>query len=246
MIVGGYPTTVAARLSAMAAARVGSGLVSLLVSEVALPIYASAVTSVMVKPYDSIDAFKALVAEPRINSFVIGPGAGVNEQTTRQTLSLLALSKPIVIDADALTVFQEQPEALFKQLTPECVLTPHEGEFSRLFKRTENKVDSVKLAAQKSNAVVLLKGNKTVIAAPDGTVFVNKNAPIYLATGGSGDVLAGLIAGLMAQGMPTLYAAAAATWIHSEAAKLFGIGLIAEDLPALVPQVLQKLYASES
>lgn len=241
MIVGGYPITGAARLSAMAAARVGSGLVSLLVPEVALPIYASAVTSIMVKPYSSIDAFKTLVAEPRINSFVIGPGAGVNEQTTQQTLSLLALSKPVAIDADALTAFKGDPEMLFAKLKANCVLTPHEGEFCRLFERSDDRVASVQLAAKKSNAIVLLKGHETVIAAPDGTTIINKNAPAYLATGGSGDVLAGLIAGLMAQGMPALYATAAATWIHAEAAKLFGLGLIAEDLPALVPTVLKQL-----
>ena len=242
LVIGGYPLTGASRLSAYAAARIGSGLTTLLVPEVAFAIYASALTSIMVRPFGDIQTFNQTIQDNRISCFLIGPGAGVNEDTRNQALALLKTTKPVVLDADAISVFEDDLAGLKSSIYPSCVLTPHEGEFKRLFELTSDRVLSTQNAAKACGAVVVLKGRETVVAAPDGQTIINSNAPPILATGGSGDVLAGMIAGLIAQGMPAFYAAAAATWTHGEAAKLFGLGLIAEDLPPLLPQVLKKLY----
>ena len=241
LIVGGYPLTGASRLSAYAAARVGSGLTTLFVPEVAFAIYAGAMTSIMVKPFGDIETFNQFIHDTRITCFLIGPGAAAHEDTCSQSLQLLATHKPVVLDADALTVFQGALTLLSSHLHDNCVLTPHEGEFKRLFSLTDNRVESAQLAAKACGAVIVLKGSKTIIAAPNGQTIVNDHAPPTLATGGAGDVLAGLIAGLIAQGMPTFDAACAAVWIHGEAANLYGIGLIAEDLPPLLLQVLKAL-----
>lgn len=243
MIVGGYPLTGASRLSAYAAARVGSGLTTLLVPEVSFAIVASTLTSIMVRPFGDIETFNQTIKDSRISCFLIGPGAGVSDDTRDQALALLKTTKPVVLDADAITVFQNNLAALTSNINQDCVLTPHVGEFKRLFELTDNKVRSAQHAANECGAVIVLKGSETIIAAPDGNTIVNDNAPPTLATGGSGDVLAGIITGLIAQGMPSFYAAAAATWMLGEAAKLFGLGLLAEDLPLLLPQVLKKLHS---
>ena len=151
-----------------------------------------------------------------------------------------------MLDADAITVFENDLVSLKNAIKGACILTPHEGEFSRLFSLDDHRVKSAKNAAQTSGAIVVLKGSETIIAAPDGRVIVNRNAPATLATAGSGDVLAGIITGLLAQGMQPYFAAAAATWLHGEAANTFGIGLLAEDLPVMLPKVLEKLYAKKS
>lgn len=241
MIIGGYPLTGASRLSAYAAARMGSGLTTLLVPEVAFAIYASALTSIMVKPFGDIETFNHSINGKRITSFLIGPGAGVSDDTRSQSLKLLDTNCPVVLDADALTAFQGELSLLSSYLHANCVLTPHEGEFKRLFSLTDDRVLSAQQAAKVCGAIVVLKGSETVVAAPNGQTMVNNNAPPTLATGGAGDVLAGMIAGLIAQGMPAFEAASAAVWIHGEAAKLFGLGLIAEDLPRLLPKVLKML-----
>jgi hydroxyethylthiazole kinase-like uncharacterized protein yjeF len=241
MIIGGYPLTGASRLSAYAAARMGSGLTTLLVPEVAFAIYASALTSIMVKPFGDIETFNHSINGKRITSFLIGPGASVSDDTRSQSLKLLDTNCPVVLDADALTAFQGELSLLSSYLHANCVLTPHEGEFKRLFSLTDDRVLSAQQAAKVCGAIVVLKGSKTVVAAPNGQTMVNENAPPTLATGGAGDVLAGMIAGLIAQGMPAFEAASAAVWIHGEAAKLFGLGLIAEDLPPLLPKVLKTL-----
>ena len=241
-IIGGYPMTGAAKLSALAAARIGSGLTTILVPQVAFAIYASALTSIMVKPFDDAQTFNQLVEDKRISSFLIGPGAGINDETRAQVLQLLAINRPMVLDADAITAFQGNSALLIKSLHANCVITPHEGEFKRLFTLTEHRVLSAQQAAVECGAVVVLKGSKTLIAAPDGRTIINEDAPPTLAKGGSGDVLAGMIVGLMAQGMMAFDAASAAVWMHAEAARLFGLGLIAEDLPLLLPQVLTHLH----
>ena len=241
MIIGGYPLTGASRLSAYAAARMGSGLTTLLVPEVAFAIYASALTSIMVKPFGDIETFNHSINGKRITSFLIGPGAGVIDDTRSQSLKLLDTNCPVVLDADALTAFQGELSLLSSYLHANCVLTLHESEFKRLFSLTDDRVLSVQQAAKVCGAIVVLKGSETVVAAPNGQTMVNNNAPPTLATGGAGDVLAGMIAGLIAQGMPAFEAASAAVWIHGEAAKLFGLGLIAEDLPRLLPKVLKTL-----
>lgn len=241
LIVGGYPMTGAARLAARAAARAGAGLVTVAVPPVALPVYAAALTSVIVQAVGAPEELRALIADERISAFLIGPGAGINPQTRSAALALLATARPTVIDADAITVFAEDPPALTRAICGACVMTPHEGEFRRLFVYADDKLRRARAAAQQVRAVIVLKGADTVIAGPDGRAIINSNAPPTLATAGSGDVLSGLIAGLLAQGMDAFDAAAAAVWMHGEAAAAFGPGLIAEDLPDALPQVLRKL-----
>lgn len=241
LVVGGDLLTGASRLSAYAAARIGSGVTTLLVPKIAFTVYASALTSVMVKTFDDIDTFNQSITNTRITSFLIGPGAGVSDDTRWQSLKLLANSLPVVLDADAITAFQDDVRVLTNYLHDNCVLTPHEGEFKRLFNLTEDRMLNAQQAAKESGAVIVLKGSETIIAAPDGRTVINDNAPPTLATAGSGDVLAGMIAGLIAQGMPAFEASAAAVWMHGEAANLFGLGLIAEDLPDQLPKVLQTL-----
>ena len=243
MIIGGYPLTGAARLAAMAAARAGAGLTTVIAPEIAFPIYASALTSVMVRPFKTLEDFEKLISDKRNSAYLIGPGAGVNDETRQHALSILNTGKPTVLDADAISVFENDLASLKNAIKGVCILTPHEGEFSRLFKLDSDRIKSAKNAAQESGTIVVLKGSETIIAAPDGRVIVNRNAPATLATGGSGDVLAGIITGLLAQGMEPYFAAAAATWLHGEAANTFGIGLLAEDLPMMLPTVFKKLYA---
>ncbi len=243
LVVGGQSLTGASRLSACAAARIGSGVTTLLVPKVAFTVYASALTSIMVRSFDDIESFNQSITNTKITSFLIGPGAGVTYDTRMQSLKLLATSLPVVLDADAITAFQDDVRVLTNYLHSNCVLTPHEGEFKRLFNLTEDRMLTAQKAARDCGAVIVLKGSETIIAAPDGKTVINDNAPPTLATAGSGDVLAGMIAGLIAQGMPAFEASAAAVWMHGEAANLFGLGLIAEDLPGLLPQVLQKLHS---
>jgi len=241
LISGGYPVTGAARLAARAAARAGSGLTTIAVPEIALPIYAAALTSIMIAPLASTADFAALLADPRITAFLIGPGAGVGEQTRARTLAMLATRRATVIDADAITSFKEHRSELDRAISGPCVLTPHEGEFARLFETGGDKLARARVAAQRSGAVIVLKGRDTVIASPDGRAIINTNAPPNLATAGSGDVLAGIVLGLLAQGMEPFLASAAAVWLHGAAAALFGAGLLAEDLPELLPRVLRDL-----
>ena len=233
--------TGAARMAARAAARSGAGLTTIVVAPDALPVYAAALESVMVRPIASSDDIDDLVADRRVSSFLIGPGAGVDEITRGRVLTLLASGKPAVLDADAITVFRDDPTVLFNEVAGPCVITPHEGEFAHIFEVTGDRVARTCVAAKCSGAIIVLKGAQTVIAAPDGRSIVNLNAPPTLATAGAGDVLAGIIVGLLAQGMDAFLASAAATWIHGAAASSFGPGLIAEDLPDLLPAVLRGL-----
>ncbi len=241
LLVGGYPMTGAARMAARAAARVGAGLTTIGVPERALPIYAAALTSIMVHPLGTDEDLGALLADPRYTACLIGPGAGVNDSTRARALQMLASGKAVLLDADAITAFASQPEQLFTAIRSPCVITPHEGEFKRLFDIDGDKLTRARAAARRSGAVIVLKGSDTVIAAPDGRASINSNAPATLATAGSGDVLGGLILGLLAQGMDCFLAACAAVWMHGAAAATFGPGLLAEDLPDLIPGVLRQL-----
>jgi ADP-dependent NAD(P)H-hydrate dehydratase / NAD(P)H-hydrate epimerase len=241
LLIGGYPMTGAARMAARAAARAGAGLTTIAVARAALDVYAAALTSIMVRPLDESADLAPLLADARFSAFLIGPGAGVGERTRERTLALLATGRPVLLDADALSVFADQPQSLFAAIHGPCVLTPHEGEFTRLFKVTGDKLTRARAAAAASGAVVVLKGADTVIAAPDGRAILNSNAPPSLATAGAGDVLGGFILGLLAQRMDAFHAAAAAVWMHGAAAADFGPGLLAEDLPDLLPAVLRRL-----
>jgi ADP-dependent NAD(P)H-hydrate dehydratase / NAD(P)H-hydrate epimerase len=242
VICGGTRMTGAARLAAEAARRAGAGLLTILAEREALPIYAMASAGHLVRtlqPDGSIPA--AILRDPRVTAMLIGPGAGVEEATLQRVLSALAAGKPLVLDADALTVFAERPSSLLSALTGAEILTPHEGEFLRLFGEEGGRLQRVRNAAAIAGCVILLKGADTVIAAPDGRAIINSNAPADLATAGTGDVLAGIILGLRAQGMPPFEAASAGAWLHGAAAQEVGPGLIAEDLPGALRAALRAL-----
>jgi len=245
LLCGGYPMTGAARMAARAAARAGAGLTTIAVPDAGLPVYATALTSIMVRPLAQPDDLSRLLADARFSALLIGPGAGVTETTRALALAMLASGRPVLLDADAISVFADRPRDLFAAIRTACVLTPHEGEFARLFNASGDKLARARAAARLSGAVIVLKGADTVIAAPDGRAIVNSNAPPTLATAGSGDVLGGIILGLLAQGMDAFLAAAAAVWLHGAAAADFGPGLLAEDLADLLPGVLHRLGAEQ-
>ncbi len=242
---GDVASTGATRLAAMASLRIGAGLVSVLTNKEALPIYASTLTAVMTKLVESCADYSAFVKDDKVTTLLLGPANGVSEETKKRILAALETKKPTVLDADALSSFEGNVQKLSHALHGYAVLTPHEGEFAKLFGNApyeEERVSAALYAAEQTGAVIVLKGRHTVIASPDGKqCVINKNAPPYLATAGSGDVLAGMIAGLLAQSMPAFEASCAAVWMHGEAANQFGRGLIAEDLPHLLPSVMQSL-----
>lgn len=246
LLYGGYPMTGASRMAARAAARSGAGLTTIAVPEHAFAIYAAALTSIMVQPLAQNEDFPRLLSDPRYTAFSIGPGAGLGDATRLRALDILNTGKPVVIDADAISVFASRPEELFQAIHGACVMTPHEGEFKRIFAVSGDKVARARHAARRSGAVIVLKGADTVIAAPDGRAIINSNAPSTLATAGSGDVLGGFILGLLTQNMDAFAAAAAAVWLHGAAAAGFGAGLMAEDLPDLLPAVLRELGQAAS
>ena len=237
-------STGAARLAARGGLRIGAGLVTVLSPPEALPINASHLEAVMLRPFET--DLELEQAAKDVDAAVIGPAAGVGEPTLLNVLALARTGAALVLDADAITVFREDPDELFSLLDRDDVLTPHPGEFERLFPGllagSPERITAARRAAEKAGAVVLLKGSDTVIAAPDGRCAVNANGSPWLATAGSGDVLAGFIGGLVAQGMESFEAACAGAWIHAEAADLHGPGLISEDLPGLAPAVLRRLF----
>lgn len=243
LVVGGDTMLGAPRLASLAAARVGAGLVTLAVPPDAWPIQAAALTSVVVQALPQSGELDDVLMDTRRNALLIGPGMGVSARTQTQVLALLASERPSVLDADALSAFESEPHRLLGAVHAGCVLTPHEGEFARLFDCVGSKLERAREAARSSGTVLVLKGADTVIAHPDGRAVINANAPPELATGGSGDVLAGLILGLLAQGMIPFYAACAAVYLHGLAARQVGPGLIAEDLPTVMPAVLRTLRA---
>ena len=243
-VVGGNLwSTGAARLAARAGLRIGAGLVTLMCGSDALAVNAAHLSAVMLRPFDSDLELEEAVASA--DAAVIGPAAGINHDTYLNLMALARTGAALVIDADALTVFRDDPGALFSALDRDDVLTPHEGEFERVFPgllaAQPERISAARKAAERAGAVVLLKGPDTVVAAPDGRACVNTETTPWLATAGSGDVLAGFIGGLLAQGMETFEAASAAVWIHSQAGLKFGPGLISEDLPDLAPAVLRDL-----
>ncbi len=242
VVSGPAHATGAARLAARGALRIGAGLVSVASPPESVAANAAQLTAVMVKPFTDLGG---LLSDKRLNAVVLGPGLGVGEGTREMVRAVLATKAAVVLDADALTSFQDAPETMLSLLREPCVLTPHEGEFGRVFgdllTDSQNKIEAARTAAARAGCTVLLKGPDTVIAAPDGRAIVNTNAPATLATAGSGDVLAGFTGGLMAQHANSFDAAAMAAWLHGEAARRFGPGLIAEDLPEALPFVLAQL-----
>jgi NAD(P)H-hydrate epimerase len=245
VVSGPVHATGAARLAARAALRVGAGLVSVASPQGAVAANAAHLTAIMIKPFSGSGGLSDLLKDERLNSVVIGPGVGVGRATQELVGAVLATKASVVLDADALTSFKDEPKNLFLQLRENCVLTPHEGEFERIFPgllgESASRIEAVRAAAAAAKCTVLLKGPDTAIASPDGRTIVNSHAPATLATAGSGDVLSGLIGGLMAQGVDSYKAAACAAWLHGEAAFQFGPGLIAEDLPEAIPDALSAL-----
>ena len=244
LIIGGYPMAGASRLAARAAMRVGSGMVTVAVPPHGVNAYVSAMEYAVVLPLLETDPIIDIVKQRKISAILLGPGLGVSDQTRSRVLEVLQCGVPVVLDADAFTSFSNDPEELFESIIGPCIITPHEGEFVRLFDLDGPKSERAQQAAHISHSTVVLKGSSTIIASTEGSPIVNANAPASLSTAGTGDVLAGMIVGLIAQGMTPFDAAAAATWIHAEAARRFGIGLIAQDLPDLIPAVMRDLYAS--
>lgn len=267
VVSGPADSTGAARLAARGALRIGAGLVTVIGSAAATAVNAARLTAVMTRVAGTPKAIEAFLSDRRRNSVLIGPGAGVGSDTAESVLAALASSAAAVLDADALTSFSpagatssapgpfgfignalgdnRERGQLFSAIRARAapvVLTPHEGEFARLFPgATGSKLERARAAAAESGAILILKGPDTVIAAPDGRAVINENAPPTLATAGSGDVLAGFIVGLLAQHMPAFEAACAAVWLHGDCAARFGPGLIAEDLPEMLPGVLAGL-----
>jgi NAD(P)H-hydrate epimerase len=238
--------TGAARLAAVAALRSGAGLVTVFSPKDAAEENAAHLTAVMLRETDEVAAIAEALADRRFAAALIGPGAGVGSATKERVLTILKSAAAAILDADALTSFEGDEALLFASLRENDVLTPHSGEFARLFADIDpksGKVAAARRAAQAAKAIVVLKGADTVIAAPDGRALINTNAPYDLATAGAGDVLAGLIAGMRAQGMPGFEAAGSGVWLHGAAAQIAGPGLIAEDLPAALPQVFRTLFA---
>lgn len=229
--------TGASRLTAQAALAVGAGLVTLVGEHEALKEHAAHVTAIML-----CEADKHLsMIDDRIRAAAIGPGAGVSDATRDTVLHLLRRGLPLVLDADALTCFADSPAELFAALHDQTVLTPHEGEFARLFPAVDlaDRLTAARLAAEVSGALILLKGPETVVAAPDGRLAINHHAAPWLATAGSGDVLAGLVCGLLAQGNTAFEAACIGAWLHGDIGVRGGPGLTADRMAGLIPLVLK-------
>ena len=241
-ILGGRDMCGAALLSAAASRRVGVGLVQIESVPEGLGVYKQHSLGILTKPV--LSAFE-FAADSRYTTALIGPGSGRNEFTREAVLSWLAQKKTCVLDADALHVFKDDPQTLFDHLHDQVVLTPHEGEFSSLFKVNGTKIQKVQYAAKLSGAIVLLKGADTVIAHPLGLTIVQEETCYDLASGGTGDVLAGIIAGLLAGKMSPLAAAAMGVYIHVRAAQQIGFGLLAEDIPDRLPDIMKEFRTSD-
>jgi hydroxyethylthiazole kinase-like uncharacterized protein yjeF len=253
VVSGGLASTGAARLAARGALRAGAGVVTIASPREALAVNAAQNLAVMARPVDGASELAAFLSDARRNVVVLGPGGGVGALMRDLVLTALAGERGVVLDADALTSFAEYPgklgDAVKTRAHSPAVITPHEGEFGRLFERvpdvvgSASKLERARAAAAWLGAVVVLKGPDTVVAAPDGRAAIADNAPAWLATAGSGDVLAGFVAAMLAQGAPAFEAAAAAVWLHGDAALQVGPGLIAEDLPEAIPAVYRQLFS---
>lgn len=242
-VLGGAEMTGAASLASISALRMGAGLVSIFSVPQVANVYRGVCPSLIVREIENYSALAESLTGKH-NAVLIGPGAGMAERVglRKCILNVLNLGRVTVLDADALNVFEGQAGQLFENLHEKCVLTPHAGEFARLFPDIKgNHEEQAKAAAARAGCVIVLKGQQTVIAGADGKCVVNDNGTPWLASAGTGDVLAGMIAGLAAnQEIPVFDAACAAVWFHGRAAEIFGAGLISSDLPAILPKVWQE------
>ncbi|MBW9090201.1 NAD(P)H-hydrate dehydratase [Rhizobium wenxiniae] len=244
---GPAASTGAARLSALAGLKTGAGLVTVASPEDAMAINADHLTAIMLRQVDGVDDLHAWLEVAKLSAFVLGPAFGIGERTRDFAIALR--NHPLVLDADGITSFRDDPKTLFDAFSsrePHLIMTPHEGEFGRLFPDLAadpnlGKIEKAQKAAERARAVIVYKGADTVIAAPDGRANINSNGPASLATAGSGDVLAGMIGALLAQGMPPFEAACAGVYLHAEAAHLCGPGLTAEDLATQAGKAMAKL-----
>ncbi|MCR9220919.1 MAG: NAD(P)H-hydrate dehydratase [Alphaproteobacteria bacterium] len=249
LAAGGGEMLGAARMAVRAAQRAGAGMVTLAVPHQAAPLYRVSVESAVVRPYRDTRTFADMLTEHNVGGALIGPGLGAGTLTAREkTLAVLRAGLPAVLDADALSLFEDGQQLLFETICGPTLLTPHEGEFRRLFPDLAAeavpdmaKTERARRAAARAGCVVLLKGYDTVIAAQDGRAVINANAPAWLATAGAGDVLAGFAAGLAVQDMPVFEAACAAAWLHGAVGAAVGPGLVADELPDRLPAVLRDL-----
>jgi ADP-dependent NAD(P)H-hydrate dehydratase / NAD(P)H-hydrate epimerase len=245
LIAGGAEMTGAARLAARAAMRIGTGICTIASGPEVSAIYAADNPGILTKPVSNAREFAALLEDDRKNAVLVGPGGGLSRTTRDMALAALDAGRATVLDADALSVFADDAAALHRAVAGKpCLITPHDGEFRRIFRHVGDRLSRARAAAEECGAVVLLKGVDTVIAAPDGRAAINGNAPPDLATAGAGDVLAGIALGLLAQGVDPFDAGCMAAWCHGEAARLFGPGLVAEDIPEGLPAVLRGLKGS--
>ena len=251
VVSGPSSATGAARLTAQAALRSGSGLVTIASPREALAINAAHLTSVMLQEADNPDEICKILEDPRLNCVALGPGLPPTTKTACTVEKVLGMNRRTILDAGALTAFSDIPERVFEKIhhcENDVFLTPHDGEFTRLFPGESilpSKIDRAVAASTKSGATIILKGPDTIVAAPDGQVSVSDNAPPWLSTAGSGDVLTGIIAGLAAQKMDAFEAACAATWFHGEAANRMGPGLISSDLDEGLRQALNCFILQE-
>jgi NAD(P)H-hydrate epimerase len=241
VVLGGTQMTGAARLAAHAAQRIGAGLVTIAADSTVVPLYAAWRADLLVAPVDTPEGFRVLLADRRRNAVLLGPGSGADQRLASAIDAALDAEAGLVLDADSFQVLADRSNGLLSRLGPRVLMTPHEGEFRRVFGEPAPRLAAALGAARTTGATIVLKGSDTIIAGPDGVAAVNTGAPPDLATAGSGDVLAGLAVGLLANRLPPMQAALIACWVHGRAASLFGSGLVAGDLPDLVPKVLAEL-----
>ncbi|GHF28775.1 bifunctional NAD(P)H-hydrate repair enzyme [Kordiimonas sediminis] len=237
LVLGGRePALGASRLASLAALRSGCGLSTLACPSESYSIQATALTDVMVRRYDSSFGLLSIMADKRINTIVAGPGLGVGEKTTETILAVLNERRRTVLDADALTSLARQMVQLSDYSGQDIVLTPHDGEFKKMFPdiSLDDRLSAARQAARQTDCVIVLKGVSTIVAAPDGRASIASNAPAWLSVAGAGDVLAGIIAGVLAQGLPLFESVSYAVWLHGKSGEVAGRGLIASDLlPAI-------------